>query len=413
MQRPTKTDADDDRGRSRGATRRTKLVAGLAAPLLFGLVSTSTVGVAEAAAPSRATPTAPRGRVDLATPKFSNPTAITNPLFPISRLDQAVQLGHEGDEVLRHEITLLPGTQPIRWNGKDVETLVSQFVAYGDGRILEVAVDYFAQADDGSVWYFGEDVANYVDGVVDNHDGTWRAGRDGPPGMIMPAHPRVGDVYRPENIPGVVFEEVTVKAVDQTVDGPRGRVRGAIRVRERPMDGVLEDKVFAPGYGEFEAHVPVDDELVTVAVAYPTDRLGGSTPRSLRRLTAGAGDAFDEVADEEWSEVADTVDRMDAAWEAYQARNVPDLLEAQMDDAFDSLVAAVEAEDAGDAQQAAVEVELAGLDLQSQYRTPPAVDDDRVDAWERQLSIDEDAGDEAGIASDEVIIGAIEDRSGD
>ena len=58
------------------------------------------------------------------------------------------------------------------------------------------------------MWYFGEQVDNYVDGALDNHDGTWLAGRDGPPGMIMPARPRVGDVYRPENIPGLVFEEV-------------------------------------------------------------------------------------------------------------------------------------------------------------------------------------------------------------
>ena len=52
----------------------------------------------------------------------------------------------------------------------------------------------------------------------------------------MPARPRVGDVYRPENIPGLVFEEVTVKKVDQTVRGPRG-APGAILVQERPFDG--------------------------------------------------------------------------------------------------------------------------------------------------------------------------------
>lgn len=45
---------------------------------------------------------------------------------------------------------------------------------------------------------------NYVDGVLDNTDGTWLAGKDGPPGMIMPADTQVGDVYRPENIPGFV-----------------------------------------------------------------------------------------------------------------------------------------------------------------------------------------------------------------
>ncbi len=40
-----------------------------------------------------------------------------------------------------------------------------------------------------------------------------------------------------------------------------------------------------------------------------------------------------------------------------------------------------------------------------------SIDDDRSDAWERQLSIDENAGDEAGIASDRVVVEAIENRT--
>ncbi|MEU6805673.1 hypothetical protein [Streptomyces neyagawaensis] len=72
----------------------------------------------------------------------------------------------------------------------------------------------------------------------------------------MPAHPERGDVYRPENLPGIVFEEVRAKAVDQTVDGPYGKVEGAITVRELHMDGSTEDKIFAPGYGEFPPRRP-------------------------------------------------------------------------------------------------------------------------------------------------------------
>ncbi len=129
---------------------------------------------------------------------------------------------------------------------------MQQYVAYLDRRMVEVALDYFAQADDGSVWYFGEAVSNYKDGVVADHEGSWIAGKDGPPGMIMPAHPKRGDVYRPENIPGLVFEEDTVQSAGATVDGPRGRVEGAIVVREHLMDNTFEDKVFAPGYAEFQ-----------------------------------------------------------------------------------------------------------------------------------------------------------------
>ncbi len=185
---------------------------------------------------------APAGASTSGRPPFSNPTEITNPLFPIGSTDQAVQLGAGGDVALRHEITFLDETRVVRWNGQDIEAVVSQFVAYGDGEILETATDYFAQADDGSVWYLGEDVTNYNGGRVENHDGIWLAGRDGPAGMIMLADPQVGDVYRPENIPGFVFEEVTVQQTGLTVDGPTGPVGGAILVQERLMDGTLEDK---------------------------------------------------------------------------------------------------------------------------------------------------------------------------
>ena len=58
------------------------------------------------------------------------------------------------------------------------------------------------------------------------------------------------------------------------------------------MDGTIENKVFAPGYGEFHAHVPVDDELVTVAVAVPTDARRGRVPAELRRLLKGANRIF-------------------------------------------------------------------------------------------------------------------------
>jgi hypothetical protein len=151
-------------------------------------------------------------RVDVVAPKFSNPTAITNPLFPISGLHSAILSGTVDDKPFHTQTTLLSETRIIEWTeGQQVETLVSQYVAYLGGRIEEVALDYYAQADDGSVWYFGEDVFNYTDGYIADTDGTWLAGKEGLPAMIMPGDPQVGDVYRPENVPGLVFEEVRVR----------------------------------------------------------------------------------------------------------------------------------------------------------------------------------------------------------
>jgi hypothetical protein len=64
--------------------------------------------------------------------------------------------------------------------------------------------------------------------------------------MIMPADPSPGEVYRPENIPDLVFEEATVKSTGQRVPGPRRTVDGALVIRELHMDGKTEDKTFAP-----------------------------------------------------------------------------------------------------------------------------------------------------------------------
>jgi hypothetical protein len=220
-------------------------------------------------------PVAPLSRrIDLVAPPFSDSTNVTNLLFPISQLGSVVLNGRVDGKAFRTETTLLPDTRIVEWSpGQCVKTLVSQYVAYLDGRIQEAALDFYAQADDRSVWYFGEDVYNYESGAVADTSGTWLAGKEGPAAMIMPGDPKVGDVHRPENIAGLVWEEVAVKTIGKTVDGPRGRVAGALVGRELHDDGTFSDKLFAPGYGEFyTAH---EGDVEALALAVPTDALPG------------------------------------------------------------------------------------------------------------------------------------------
>lgn len=385
--------------------RRGPLLTVLGGGLLAVLMVAGTAGAASAALP----PTAPDGeRVDLETPVFSDPTAIDNPLFPIAELTQVVQLGEEAGETLRTEATLLSDTKTIAYDGQQVETLVQQYVAYLDGRILEVALDFYAQADDGAVWYLGENVFNYEDGVVVDTEGTWLAGRDGPAGMIMPADPQVGDAYRPENIPGFVFEETTVQEVGVTVDGPRGPVDGAIVVEEILMDGSREEKVYAPGYGEFQAKTT--DELITVAVAVPTDSLRGRLPGELRTLQSEAAHLFRAAADGEPEQLADSLDELQAAWESYQEADVPSLLDAQLSDALDALSEAVDGGDAEEVRQGAIAVGLATADLHLQYRDPARVDLTRLTWWSRQRRVDAAARDRGAVAGDVATLEAIRDR---
>jgi hypothetical protein len=347
-------------------------------------------------------------RVDLTAPPFSNPTKITNPLFPISNLPSAILSGTVDGKDFKTETTLLPETRIIKWRGRQIETRVSQYVAYLDGRIEEVALDHYAQADDGSVWYLGEDVFNYKDGLIADTEGTWFAGREGPPAMIMPADPQVGDVYRSENVPGLVFEEVRIKTVGKTVDGPHGPVRGAIVGSELHQDGTREDKVFAPGYGEFYTASGGDVEDMTLAV--PADSLGGPTPAELETLSGRADRVFEQAGSSDWKAAPVSVRAMTAAWERFRTGDVPPRLDDRMTAALERLVRAVDGRDSTEARRAAIGVGQSSLDLQLRHRHPAEVDRERFELWARQLPVDAAAGDAAAVRGDLATLEWIRDR---
>jgi hypothetical protein len=355
-------------------------------------------------------PVAPESlRVDLYEPPFSNPTDVTNPLFPIGALQRVVLLGSVEGEPLRVETTLLAEPRTIDLGDRKVQTLVSQYVAWIDGRIHEVALDWYAQDDHGAVWYFGEDVFNYEDGRIADTEGTWLAGRDGPVAMIMPADPQPGDVWRPENICGLVFEEVALIETGVTVEGPRGPIAGAIVTEELHMDGVLENKTFAPGYGEFVTGDP-DGDLEAVAIAVPIDAVPGPAPDEVETLSDGAEEIFRLARSRRWGRVSAEVEEMNDAWEALRSGGLPPLLEARMNGALDELGEAVEARDRAATRQASILVALAGLDFELRHEERAEIDRDLIEVWLRQLALDAQAHDRGGVRSDLASIRWIRDR---
>jgi hypothetical protein len=350
----------------------------------------------------------PSERVDLTMPTFSHPTEIANPLFPVSRQASVLMLGHVEGKPFRTEVTLLPETRIVRWEGREVETAVSQYVAFLDGRIEEVAYDLYAQADDGSVWYFGEDVFDFRDGAIVVTEGTWLAGRDGPAAMIMPADPRDGDVYRTENTPGFVFEEVTVRSTSQTVDGPLGPIPGGMLAEELHMDGATEDKTFAPGYGEFFTSDGGDVEALALAV--PTDASDQPVPEELTAISDQASSVYEAAGNGDWHAATAAFDRIRAAWMSYRSGDVPRLIGPWMDRAVARLERAIDGRVGGRAQHEAIEVARSSLDLQLRFRPVPEIDLARMDLWAAQLLIDEAAGDRAGVAADAFALDYVRDR---
>jgi hypothetical protein len=356
-------------------------------------------------------PLAPESeRVDIEAPTFSNPTEVTNPLFPVSDLRSVVFSGVVENKPFHTETTLLPETRIIEWSeGQQVEALISQYVAFIDGRIEELALDYYAQADDGSVWYLGEDVTDFnADGLSDGTAGTWLAGRDGPPEMIMPADPQVGDVHRAENIPAIAFEEVAIKTTDKTVPGPLGPVEGAIVGRELHDDGTYSNKVFAPGYGEFfTAH---GGEIEALALAVPTDASSDPVPPELEALSTEAVATLDAVEAGDWAAAAAGAKRIGESWRSLRETELPVRLARETDRATRTLANSIAGRDEADAGIAAIDVGQSALDLELRHLPPEEIDRARFELWNRQVLVHAAAGDMGGVNGDVTMLELTRDR---
>jgi hypothetical protein len=343
-------------------------------------------------------------RVDRYEPEFTNPTRITNPLFPA--LDRVVSVGEEDGEIVRIESTRLKNTRTITLeNGDRVAAVQVRTIEWRDGELAEITTDFYAQDDVGAVWYLGEDVARYEDGRVVDNEGTWLAGRDAPPGMIMPAFPAPGDVWRPENNCGVIFEEVTLLEENVTIEGPGGTITNAIRVRELHMDGATEEKIYAPGYGAIaEGSEP---DVVSIGVATPTDDRPGATPAAICSMWQDAEFVANFAAFRRWPGLAEVAGKLRTRFETYQASGVPPLLESAMFDALDELDAAIAGQDPTAALRAAIDIEMALLDLRLPFENAWVVDAVRLKVWERQLALDRRLGDDDAVRSDLASIEAL------
>ncbi len=349
-------------------------------------------------------------RVDLVTPTFSKPTRITNPLHPTSEVTQVIMGGQVDDKPFRTEVTLLPGTKPIPFKGTTVDTAITQYVAYSDGRIHEVALDWYAQADDGSVWYFGEDVFNFEDGKVADTKGTWIANETTPAALIMPAKPAVGNVYRPENAPEVVFEQVRVEKVDQTISGPSGDISGAIEVMELHMDGTSEGKVFAPGYGEFSTGTPGGD-LEAVSLASPNDRRQSPAPAEFGALSGAAARVFDAVAAADAERAWQAGAALGQAWDAALAKGIPPQMKSQMNVDVDALDGTLGEGDWRTAESAALRIAQNEHDLRLLYQPVIDVDLARMALWARQLPVDVKADDSGLVLADVAALDRVWERT--
>ena len=174
------------------------------------------------------------------------------------------------------------------------------------------------------------------------------------------------------------------------------------------MDGQRENKIFAPGYGEFSSGSGAN--LEAIALAMPIDALSGPVPASVRTLTSGASSVFDAALAGDWSAATATVSAMNSAWNSFRAGGVPPMLEPPMRIALTALTSAVSARQTAASRQAAVEVHRAGLDFELRHRPRAEIDLALLDNWARQLVVDLAAGNRVGTLGDVASLRWIRDR---
>ena len=198
---------------------------------------------------------------------FTNPTAIDNtylPLAPGTILTYEAET-EDGVETITTEV--LNTTRIV--NG--IKCVVFRDRVFIGGLLIEDTSDWFAQDDEGNVWYMGEEVVNYEYDDDDNligtdNDGAWEAGVDEAlPGIIMWAGPVAGVSYyqeyyedEAEDMGMVVATGVRVELADGTI------YEDCLQVLDwNPLDpAVLEYKYYAPDVGLVKEEVVGGDEVV-------------------------------------------------------------------------------------------------------------------------------------------------------
>jgi hypothetical protein len=189
-----------------------------------------------------------------ATPTFDRSNfsghAVDNPWFPLT---PGTTLVYKGTKDGKQGTDIFHVTKRTRMVDGVLATVVEDTTTL-NGRLSEHTLDWYAQDDDGNVWYVGERTAEYGRrGNVTSREGSWEAGVNGArPGIFMPAHPHVGDSYRQEFFPGHAEDHFKITSLDATVTVPYATFEHAMRTKEwTPLEpGVRDAKFYVKGIGE-------------------------------------------------------------------------------------------------------------------------------------------------------------------
>jgi hypothetical protein len=182
---------------------------------------------------------------DPKTAKFS--LTIDNPFYPLVVGQTSVFEGEEDGEAVHLEVEVLDETETVA----AIETRVIEERERQDGEIVEVSRNFFAQSENGTVCYFGEDVDIYEGGKIVAHEGEWRADGANRAGIVMPSTPKIGDFFAQEDAPELAEDRAQITAKNKPVSVPAGDFTDTLETTEcSPLEpGIVEPKSYARGVG--------------------------------------------------------------------------------------------------------------------------------------------------------------------
>jgi hypothetical protein len=156
-------------------------------------------------------------------------------------------------------ITVLDKTKEI----DEIEAIVVHDIVTLDGVLVEDTFDWYAEHEDGTVWYMGEISQSFEEGELESLDGSWKAGEDGAlPGIVMLAQPVVGTTYRQELLLTEAEDVATVLSVTATASVPFGTFTNCLKTADfSPLEpGIVEHKYYAKDVGLVLETKPGSDE---------------------------------------------------------------------------------------------------------------------------------------------------------
>ena len=182
---------------------------------------------------------------------FNNPLEIDNKYFPLKPGTEMIYEGKSDGDPTRDVFVVTNETKEIL----GITTRVVSDNAYVDGEHEEATDDWFAQDDQGNVWYMGEYTTDLTT-KKNAHEGSWEAGVNGATaGIIMLAEPKVGDKYDQEFAKGEAEDQGEILSLDESVSVPYGSFSNVIKTRDTtPLEpDIVENKYYAPDIGEVKA----------------------------------------------------------------------------------------------------------------------------------------------------------------